>query len=125
MNIVLWVVAGLLVAAFGGAGALKLTTSKEKLGANPNMAWTEDFSAGAIKGIGALEVLGALGLVLPPLVGTAEILTPLAALGLAVIMVGAIVTHVRRGERQALPVTVLLLVLALLVSWGRFGPYSF
>lgn len=53
-------------------------------------------------------VLGALGLVLPGLTGTAEILTPLAATGLALIMVGATITHERRGERQAVPVTVLL-----------------
>jgi uncharacterized membrane protein YphA (DoxX/SURF4 family) len=48
MNIVLWVLAALLAFVFLGAGAMKLTQSKDKLAANPNMAWTEQFSAGTI-----------------------------------------------------------------------------
>jgi len=125
MNLVLWILAGLLAALFLAAGAMKASQSKEKLGANPNMAWTGDFSAGTIKFIGLVEVLGALGLILPAAFGIATVLTPLAATGLAVVMALAIVVHARRGETKALPMNVVLLVLAAVVAWGRFGPYSF
>lgn len=123
MNIVLWIVAIALALAFLAAGLSKLVQSKEKLA--PRMAWVEDFETGPIKTIGALEVLGAIGLVLPGVTGIAPILVPLAATGLALLMIGAIVVHARRGETQAIPVNVVLLLLAVFVAWGRFGPYSF
>ncbi|MFT4258895.1 DoxX family protein [Microbacterium sp.] len=110
MLIALWIVGGLLAIAMLGAGVMKLVTPKTAL-AEKGMAWTEDFSAGAIKAIAALEVLGALGLILPLLTGIAPILTPLAGTGLAIIMIGAIVVHVRRKEAFA-PALVLALLAA-------------
>jgi uncharacterized membrane protein YphA (DoxX/SURF4 family) len=89
------------------------------------MGWTEDFSAGTVKAIGALEILAALGLVLPAALGIAPVLTPLAALGLVLIMVGAAITHVRRKESQMIVANAILAILAVIVVWGRFGPYSF
>jgi uncharacterized membrane protein YphA (DoxX/SURF4 family) len=124
MNVVLWIIAGLLAAVFAGAGALKLTQPKEKL-ATSGLAWTEDFSAGTVKLFGALELLAAIGLTLPALLDVLPVFVPLAALGLVLMMAGAAVTHARRGEQQLIPVNVLLLVLAALVVWGRFGPYAF
>ena len=124
MNTVLWIVAGLLALAFLAAGAMKLAQPRAKLAAS-GMAWTGDYSDGAVKGIGALEVLGALGLILPAALGIAEILTPLAALGLALVMIGAVVVHVRRGESKAVGAPIVLGLLALLVALLRFGPYSF
>ncbi|NAS22269.1 DoxX family protein [Herbidospora sp. NEAU-GS84] len=122
MNIALWVVAALLTLAFLGAGAMKIGRPKEEL-AKSGLAWTEDFSAGQVKAIGAVEALGALGLVLPGVTGIAPILVPIAATGLAVAMAGAVLVHVRRKELpQAVPAAVLL-VLAAFVAWGRFGPY--
>lgn len=120
MNIALWVVAGLLALVFGGAGLAKLGTPKEKLEKNPNMAWTQDFSGGVIKGIGLLEVLAAIGLILPWALDIAPVLTPLAAVGLVVIMLGAIVTHARRKEQQAIVMNVVLAALAAFVAIGRF-----
>lgn len=125
MNVFLWVVAGMLAVLFAVVGIGKLTQSKEKLMAQPNLAWTEDFSPGTIKLIGAAELAAALGLVLPPLTGIAPVLTPLAASGLVIVMAGAAVTHARRGEARVIPVNVVLGVLALVVAWGRFGPYAF
>ena len=124
MNIILWIIAGVLAAAFAAAGAMKLTQPKEKLAAS-GMAWTEDFGTGTVKLIGALEVLAAIGLILPAALGIAPVLVPLAALGLVLIMIGAIVTHSRRKETQVIGVNVVLLLLAAAVVWGRFGPYSF
>ncbi|MFI6576201.1 DoxX family protein [Nocardiopsis sp. NPDC050513] len=125
MNIVLWILAALLALAFLASGGMKLAQSKEKLVASPNMAWAEGFSPGLIKSIGALEVLAAVGLILPALLGVLPVLVPLAAVGLVLLMLGAAVTHGRRGEFGSIPVNAVLIVLAGVVAWGRFGPYPF
>jgi uncharacterized membrane protein YphA (DoxX/SURF4 family) len=124
VNIVLWIIAGLLAAAFAAAGVMKLSQPKEKLAAS-GLAWTEDYSAGTVKLIGALELLAAIGLILPALLGIAPVLVPLAATGLVLTMIGAIVVHARRKEHQGIGVNVILLLLAAVVAWGRFGPYAF
>ncbi|HEX2297719.1 MAG TPA: DoxX family protein [Pseudonocardiaceae bacterium] len=124
MNVALWIVAGVLAAAFLGAGLMKLAQPKKKL-AESGMGWTEEYSDGAVKGIGALEVLGALGLILPAVFDVATVLVPLAATGLALLMVGAAVTHARRRESSNIVVNLVLLALAVFVAWGRFGPYAF
>lgn len=124
MNIFLWILAILLSLAFLAAGAMKLIQSKEKLSAS-GMGWVDDFSPGAIKAIGALEILAAIGLVLPAAFDIAPILVPLAATGLVILMAGAAVTHARRKEPQMMLINAVLLVLATVVAWGRFGPYAF
>jgi uncharacterized membrane protein YphA (DoxX/SURF4 family) len=124
MNIVLWIVAGLLAAAFLAAGTMKLLQPKEKLAAS-GMQYVEDFSPAAIKAIGALEILAAVGLVLPAALDIAPVLVALAATGLVLVMLGAIVVHARRHESQAILTNIVLLALAAVVAWGRFGPYSF
>ena len=121
MNVVLWIAAGLLAVLYLFAGGLKLATPREKLLENPNMGWAADFSEAAVKGIGAVEILGALGLVLPRALDIAPVLTPLAATGLAIVQVGAIVVHARRKETKALPMNVVLLLLAAFVAVGRFA----
>lgn len=98
MLIALWILNAFLALAFIGAGAMKLLTPTSKLGAQERMAWTDDFSATAITLIGLAEVVGGIGLILPLLTGIAPILTPIAATALAIIMIGAIVVHVRRKE---------------------------
>lgn len=125
MNITLWIVAGLLAALFLAAGAMKLTTPKAKLLQNPNMGWAEDFAPGLIKLIGAAEVAGAAGLILPGAFDVAAWLVPTAATGLAVIMAGAIVTHARRSEWSSVAMNTVLLALAVFVAVERFGPNSF
>ena len=124
MNVVLWVIASVLALAFLAAGTFKLTQSKEKLAA-AGMAWTEDFSQPMIKTIGVLEILGAIGLILPALLDIAPILVPLAATGLALVMVGASITHYRRRETPMIAINAVLFALAVFVAWGRFGPYAF
>ncbi len=124
MNIVLWIIAIVLAVAFAGAGLMKLTQPKEKLAAS-GMGWTEQFSPGAIKAIGALEVLAAIGLILPAVLDIVPVLVPLAALGLVLMMIGAAITHARRKENPMIGANLVLLILAAVVAWGRFGPYSF
>ena len=123
MNTALWIIQGLLAAAFLIAGFTKATQPKEKLA--EKMAWVEDYSANIVKLLGGLEVLAAIGLIVPPLVGIAPILTPLAAAGLVITMVGAALAHQRRNEAPLIMMNVVLGVLAAIVAWARFGPYSF
>lgn len=126
MDLALWIVAGLLAVAylFGGAG--KLIISKEKIaGFGPSARWVEDFSAGTVKVIGALEVLAAAGLILPAVLGIAPVLVPLAALGLVMVMSGAAITRVRRREFKFMVADLVYLVLAGFVAWGRFFPEPF
>ncbi|WP_420632430.1 DoxX family protein [Candidatus Leptofilum sp.] len=117
MDIALWIVQGLLAIAFLMAGGMKLTQPKEKLA--ENMAWVEDFSANTVKGIGALEILGAIGLILPWALNIVPELTGFAALGLVLTMIGAAVTHVRRNETQMLVPNAVLGLLAAFVFVGR------
>ncbi|GAA2122486.1 DoxX family protein [Glycomyces algeriensis] len=124
MHLALWITASLLALVFLLAGTLTLFSGKEKL-QNSGMAWVEDFPLPAVKGIGLLEVLGAVGLVLPALLDIATVLVPVAAAGLAALMIGAAVTHGRRGEFSAIAVNAVLFALAAFTAWGRFGPESF
>ncbi|MEU1408908.1 DoxX family protein [Streptomyces sp. NPDC005728] len=124
MNIALWIVAGVLGAACVAGGAMKLLQPKEKMAAS-GWAWVEDFGDSTVKSIGALEILAGLGLILPAALDVAPVLVPLAAVGLVLLMIGAGITHLRRGEAQAVAVNVVLLAVSAFVAWGRFGPYSF
>ena len=105
----------LLAAIFLATGLTKLTQPRARLAAGP-MRWAADVSDTQFRTVGALEVLGALGLILPTALGIAPALVPLAALGLALTMVGAAVVHVRYGEAERLPVPLLVLALALFVA---------
>jgi uncharacterized membrane protein YphA (DoxX/SURF4 family) len=123
VNIVVWVVQVLLAIAFAFSGFMKMTQPEAKL--IERMPYVEDFPGIRIKLIGAVEVLGALGLVLPAWTGIAPILTPIAAAGFCVHMLLAAVVHIRRKEFNALPINAVLFVLALFVAIMRFGPYSY
>ena len=123
MNIVFWVLQGLLAALFLMAGLMKATKSKEEIkeSGGERMAWVDEMSANNIKLIGVLEILAAIGLILPHLTGILPWLTPLAAVGLVLTMIGAMVLHVRRGDgTQALMSNAVLLLLAAFVAYGRF-----
>lgn len=112
MVVAYWIVAGVLALVYVFAGGTKLVRPKDAL-ASSGMAWAADFPAGVVKLIGALEVLGAIGMILPPLTGIAPILAPIAAIGLVLVQIGAMVVHVRRGEAKALPVNIVLALLAV------------
>ncbi|GAA4623563.1 DoxX family protein [Cellulomonas oligotrophica] len=121
MHVALWVVQALLALAFLAAGGMKLTRPKDALATA--LPWSASWSTPALRALGAVEVLGALGLVLPGLTGIATVLTPVAAVGLAVTMAGAVVLHLRRGETSGAAPSLVLLLLAALVAWGRLGPW--
>ncbi|HLZ80227.1 MAG TPA: DoxX family protein [Ktedonobacteraceae bacterium] len=118
MNIVLWVVQILLALAFALAGFIKSTQPIEKL--STRMGWVNDTSPAIVRLIGVLEILGAIGLILPAVTGIWPWLTPVAAAGLVLTMVGAMITNGRRGEFFHIGVNIVLLALAAFVLIGRF-----
>ena len=130
METALWIIQGVLAGIFVVTGLTKLTQRREKMAAGP-MSWAADVSDTQFRGIGALELLGAAGLILPGVPGIAGLITQLAAsaspaaAGLALTMVGAFLTHARLGETSRLAAPVGLLALALLIAFERFGPQSF
>ncbi|KRA24421.1 DoxX family protein [Microbacterium sp. Root61] len=110
MLIALWILNGLLALAFVAAGIGKVTRPREALIAQ-GMGYVEDFSTPSVKAIGAIEIVGAVGLILPLATGIAPILTPLAAVGLTITMIGAVVVHVRRKEKATVSIVLGLLSL--------------
>ena len=123
MNIALWIITAVLALLFLAAGTMKIIQPKAKLAA-AGQGWVEDFSDGAVKRIGALEILAALGLILPALLGIATVLVPTAAAGLFFLMAGAAITHGRRHETPNVIVNLVLGILAAGVAVARFGPYG-
>ncbi|MEU1340626.1 DoxX family protein [Streptomyces sp. NPDC005827] len=123
MNIFLWIVQAVLAVLFAMAGVMKSTQPMDRL--VEKLPWVADFSPGAGRFIGIVEFVGALGLILPAATGIATALTPLAAVGLGMTMLLAAAYHAREGELPAIGLNSVLLILAALVAWGRFGPYSF
>lgn len=126
MNIALWIVAGLLAAVYLLGGVFKVVAPKERIAATGAAGrWVEDFGAGGVKAIGAVEVLAAVGLVLPAVLGIAPVFVPLAAVGLVLLMAGAAAVRLRRREYRLVAVDAVYVLLAVFVAWGRFGPESF
>ena len=125
MNVALWIISGLLAAAFLVGGAAKMFVPKAKLAALPGGGWVEDFSAAAVKGLGVVDALAAVGLILPAALDIAPVLVPLAAVGVMLLMIGAVVTRVHSHLVRTIAPDLVYLALAGFVAWGRFGPGSF
>jgi len=120
MNILLWCLQGLLAVIMLMAGSFKLTKTKSEL-KQKNMEWVDSVSAGNIKLIGFSQLLISFGLILPQLLGILTWLTPLAALGLALEMLGAIILHIRRKDLiQASIPSIIFVIIATFVAYGRF-----
>ena len=115
MNIALWIVQILLALAFLLAGSMKVSQPIDKL--KKNMNWT---TPGIVRLVGTLEILGSLGLILPAVTHILPWLTPVAAVGLVLTMIGAAIVHVRLKEFSGLAAPIVLLLLALFIVYGRF-----
>jgi hypothetical protein len=119
-NKLIWALQVLVAFAFLGAGGMKLSTPKADLRANPRMAWSNDYSDGAITAIASAQVAGAVGLVAPAATGILPALTPIAGVSLGALMAGAVWTHVRRGEPPFVPFVLgALAVTAGLLRWRQ------
>ncbi|GAA4031259.1 DoxX family protein [Streptomyces plumbiresistens] len=125
MNVALWIIAGVL-AAVCLVGSSKMFVPQEKLAAMGSSAqWVLEFSPGALKAIGAVELLAAVGLILPAVLDIAPVLVPLAATGLVLLFACALTMRLRRGEKATIAGDLIYLALAAFVAWGRFGPEPF
>jgi len=114
VTIALWITAVLLGLAYLATGLMKVVRSREQL--EPQLLWVTDAATWQVKTIGVLEVLGSAGVLLPLATGIAPVLTAVAAFCLALIQVFAIPVHLRIHDRRAVPLNVVLLLLALVVA---------
>ncbi|WP_327092675.1 DoxX family protein [Nonomuraea sp. NBC_01738] len=119
MNLALWIATGLLAVVALGGGVTKMFVPGAKLAAAPGGGWTADFGAGFVKTLGVLEFLAAAGLILPAVLGIAPVLVPVTAVCWILLMVGAMITHGRRGETGFVLLNLIYLALAAFIVWGR------
>jgi hypothetical protein len=125
MNLALWIVAGLLAVVLLVSTA-KMFVPREKMASMGAAAeWVLDFSPGALRAIGVLEILAAAGLILPAVLNIAPVLVPVTAACVALLFVGAVIMRLRRGEKATIVPDLVYLAMAVFVAWGRFGPEPF
>jgi hypothetical protein len=125
MDLALWIAAGLLAVVALTGGVSKVFVPKEKLAATPGGEWTAEARPGFVRTLGAVELLAAAGLVLPALTGIAPVLVPVTAACWVLLMIGAMITHVRHGGATFAMLNLAYLAVAAFVAWGRFGPAAF
>ncbi|WP_335971126.1 MULTISPECIES: DoxX family protein [Streptomycetaceae] len=116
MHVAYWVLAVLLAVFYAYSGGKKLVQDRDRL--RPMMGWVDQVPMARVRAIGAVELLGALGLLLPPLTGVAVGLAVAAAIGLALVQVGAGALHLSRGEVREIGLNVALLVVAAVAAWA-------
>ena len=115
MELAYWIVAILLAVFYLYAGGKKLTQTQDQL--RPMMGWVDTIPMPFVRAIGTLEVLGAIGLILPPLTGIAPWLAIAAATGFVLIQIGGIVVHLRRNEARLIGLNITLLAAAAATTW--------
>ncbi len=118
MNIALWILQAIGTLAFLMTGTSKLVLPREKL--RERVGWVADLPPVQVKLIGLAEFFGALGLVLPQLLGIFPILGAVAAAALFVLMLGAVGSHFARGEAAKTAPALILALLVALIAIGRF-----
>jgi hypothetical protein len=111
-----WIVAALLALVYLFAGSTKIARSRAQL-EQSGMTWAAGAHPAVVKLVGIVEILGALGLILPPLLVTAVFLAPLAAIGLIIVQAVAIGVHMKMGDLKSLPINISLLLLAFVAAW--------
>jgi uncharacterized membrane protein YphA (DoxX/SURF4 family) len=122
-NVLLWIAQGLLALLFLFSGVMKFVMSIEEMTKNAPVPLPGLF----LRFIGVAEITGAIGLILPGLLGIQPGLTPLAAAGLLIIMVGATVVNLAGGQVAAALITLVVGVLSAFVAYKRWrlpGPKS-
>ncbi len=125
MNLTLWIAAGFLALVALVGGITKTFVPKEKLAHHEGARWTRDVSPEFVKSLGLLEILAAVGLILPAVVDVAPVMVPVTAVCWVALMIGAMVTHGRLGQAKLVMVNVVYVALAVYIAVGRFGPEPF
>jgi hypothetical protein len=125
MHIALWIAAGLLALIALAGGITKTFMPLEKLAQHDGAAWTRDANPSFVRTLGVLEILAAIGLTLPAVLGVAPVVVPITAACWIALMIGAMITHGRLGQAKLVMVNMVYLTLALFIAVGRFGPTPF
>ncbi len=120
MNAILWVGQAMLAVTFLGSGAAKSIMSKPRL-LETGQTGVAPFPPPVIRIVAALELVAAVAVIVPWLTGVATVLTPLAALGLAAVMVGAAMSHASLREPRNVLINAVLLMICVFVATGRFA----
>ena len=121
MNLTLWIAAALLALVALTGGVTKAFVPKEKLAEHHGGEWTGNAGVGFVKTLGVLELLAAVGLILPAVLDIAPVMVPVTALCWVLLMVGAMIVHGRLGQFGFVMLNSVYLALAAFVAWGRFG----
>lgn len=117
INILLWIAQVLLAALFIMVGLTKSFQPIEEIG--KMLPWVNNSPAALVRFIGISELLGGIGLLLPSILRIQPRLTPLAALGLAVVMILATAFHIYRGEYEVIGMNIFIGLIAYFIYWGR------
>lgn len=115
MTVAYWIAASLLALFYLYSGAIKIVRSKEQL--RPMMEWVDAMPLAALRTIGLLELLGAIGLIIPPLIDVAAGLAVAAAIGLVLLQLGATALHVSRNETRQIWLNLTMLALSAVTVW--------
>ena len=118
MNTILWIIQGILATVFTLSGLLIMLLPKEKFVSR--LSWVNEYSNNMRYFICGSKIAGAIGLILPMLLNILPVLTPIAALGIAAIMILAMAYHIKKKEYKDVPATLLFLALSLFVAFNRF-----
>lgn len=118
MNTALWIIQGIIAGIFAMAGFLKSTQSKDKL--LKSLPWVNDFQLPTVRFIGISELLGAIGIIVPMVIGVLPVLSPIAATGLAIIMILAFIYHIRKSEYKEVLFNAILFILLAIIAIYRF-----
>ena len=116
MLIAYWIVAGILAIVYLLVGGTKIIRSRAQLDES-GMHWVRGANPAVVKLVGLIEILGAAGLILPPLLSKAVVLAPLAAIGLVLVQAVAIGVHMQMKDAKSLPINIALLLLAFAAAW--------
>lgn len=118
MNTTLWIIQGIVATALTASGLITMLVPKEKLA--PKLSWVKEYSDNMRYFIGSSKITGAIGLILPMYLNVLPILTPIAALFIALFMLLAMRYHFSKKEYKDVPATIIFFALALFIAYNRF-----
>jgi hypothetical protein len=122
VNVTLLIITGVLATVALVGGLTKTFVPRQKLAAHSGGEWVEGANDGFVKTLGVLEILAAIGLVLPAVLDIAPVMVPVTAVCWVLLMIGAMITHGRLGQLKFVLVNTVYLAIAVFIAWGRFGP---
>jgi hypothetical protein len=118
MNTLIWIIQGLLSAFFLMPAYTKLISTKDLL-VEKQMPEPEQ-SVNGSRFLGLMELLGSIGIIVPQLTGIAKILTPIAAVDFALVMLGVFFIHLRKKDFKMLPLLIGIFTLSVITAFYRF-----